>query len=1353
MNAKSGWTRMWIMGGCALCASIAGAVLTGGTSYTVEEGQSIEISGETATIPTLTDKGTLTLKNGTALTLNGTAISTVAPTNGITASLTLESGATLTVNGTGDANDPTDKYFAVGYLGGTGTLTVASGAVMTVNRSRLWVAGNTSGHREMDSYATVNILGTLTTRILECAAFFPALTTPPYDVTAYKQAAVVNLEEGGLLSVYKIQRDDAAITTLNFNGGTLKALADNTWFAIGGGVLNMVIADGKNAIIDSGSYNIIMQPENSDKNAFLTLSGTGGLIKRGSGTLSLNLAAAYNTFTGAIAVEAGKLSLGRPLADGQTVTVSTGAAFIPYSEADLSKITYQTAPTGKSLFTVQASRSGGLDLVAMADTFYTDRLGGPISGLTVTLDGTVTHADATVDAPFLLIGQSAGGVLALTNTTLDTVPVRLQGIGIFRFTGSRTLDASQNGYLQIGTNSTYQQETRLTLSDNNSVATLAQDNGTLNTIDMTIACDNANARGSYVLSNGTLNVSGMLRIGYNGGAGTASILGGKVTASNIYLGSNSGESTRQDDTGTLIISNASVTVYNTLAASPFGLITGADRTTKKNQIFLYDGATLSVGSFNRNDDPKEWITFAGGSIKAYTSNGNWFSTGQNGIFGLEALKGYNIILDTGTYTNQIGTSMYVTLTGEGGLAKRGSGLLKLGSSGTITADYQGDTTVESGLLQLSRTDIIPDGSGKGNVVVNDGATFNLAGYGDTVNAISGSGVVTNSTSLNVPLSVGGDDKDAKLGGTLTGPFAINKVGAGTLAIGNMLPDGGLTVSAGTAAAVGTTTMEAATAGFTHYRFKVEAMRSSTAGMMQLAELKLLCDGTDVTGLRSGITFESTALDGGYTYPDKENPNNLVDGNINTKWLDKRIDTARPQSVKDQVWVSINYASAQRVTAYAWATANDSPERDPTAWRLQGSNDGTNWTDLDVQSGFSAPQNRLAWLPATFSSTGSGLASPASPLFVANGGTFTLDSSCPQIGMLNSFGTVSLLNGAIVDCVPSETMTTYVGGSISGDGSLAKGNAGTTVLNGTNTYSGDTHVRAGTLRLGTFAPKYFRLSIRKTGGSAIMQLSEFSLFSADGTRQGTGLTMAADGTAATSLAAGTFAKAASYSHGNNEDANNLFDNNTKTKWCMTQWNLNNANNSTLWNVITLRLADTAAPVTSYTFTTANDSLERSPTVWTLEASADGLNWVIADQQSGVTPPTSLYTEYAHYALPFGNSAARAIPPGSAVQVDSGATLDVADSAATIDTLKVDCAAGGGTITLLNSAANGAIYLTDFTAASQAGYEVPLTIGSFANARNLSSWKIYVNGEQSKSVMLLCRDGKLVLTACGTSMILQ
>jgi len=72
----------------------------------------------------------------------------------------------------------------------------------------------------------------------------------------------------------------------------------------------------------------------------------------------------------------------------------------------------------------------------------------------------------------------------------------------------------------------------------------------------------------------------------------------------------------------------------------------------------------------------------------------------------------------------------------------------------------------------------------------------------------------------------------------------------------------------------------------------------------------------------------------------ENFDKLIDDNANTKYF---------QNGQKVFWVQYQSAYAAILENYAITSANDSPDRDPKSWNLQGSKDGTNWITLDAQT--------------------------------------------------------------------------------------------------------------------------------------------------------------------------------------------------------------------------------------------------------------------------------------------------------------------------------------------------------------------------------------------------------------------
>ena len=153
--------------------------------------------------------------------------------------------------------------------------------------------------------------------------------------------------------------------------------------------------------------------------------------------------------------------------------------------------------------------------------------------------------------------------------------------------------------------------------------------------------------------------------------------------------------------------------------------------------------------------------------------------------------------------------------------------------------------------------------------------------------------------------------------------------------------------------------------YKYFRFKIEGRKGNDNGMVQIAELKLYSGDTDITQEKIQQYYDSSTVNvDGEKYPDNEAPYKLVDGNIDTKWLDRRLKDGSSPASLDAVWLAVEFSEPKQVTKYEWFTANDAEARDPAAWRLQGSNDnpdssGARWVDLDVRSGFTATSERKA----------------------------------------------------------------------------------------------------------------------------------------------------------------------------------------------------------------------------------------------------------------------------------------------------------------------------------------------------------------------------------------------------------
>lgn len=118
-------------------------------------------------------------------------------------------------------------------------------------------------------------------------------------------------------------------------------------------------------------------------------------------------------------------------------------------------------------------------------------------------------------------------------------------------------------------------------------------------------------------------------------------------------------------------------------------------------------------------------------------------------------------------------------------------------SGNFPLTLQG-----SGTVRLGASDVFPDGSDAGNITVD--ATLDLNGNSDTINGLTGNGIVdTSSAGASPTLTVDGNNQNSTFDGVLqnsgtSATLNIEKKGIGTLTLGGANTyDGSTTVSGGT----------------------------------------------------------------------------------------------------------------------------------------------------------------------------------------------------------------------------------------------------------------------------------------------------------------------------------------------------------------------------------------------------------------------------------------------------------------------------------------------------------------------------------------------------------------------------
>ncbi|MCH7228502.1 beta strand repeat-containing protein [Haloferula sp. A504] len=201
------------------------------------------------------------------------------------------------------------------------------------------------------------------------------------------------------------------------------------------------------------------------------------------------------------------------------------------------------------------------------------------------------------------------------------------------------------------------------------------------------------------------------------------------------------------------------------------------------------------------------------------------------------------------------------ISGTFGPIKAGDGTAIISGANT----YTGETSVDAGTLQLGADDVIPNGAGSGNVFVL--GTLDLNGFSDTINSLSGTGIVDNTAgSTTSTLTIGDDDQPSTFGGILQntgGTLALTKIGSGKLTLeGANTLTGPIDVQEGALAFTSTTPFDNASnltlAGGT-------TLQAEVGGASVGTPITLGSTGTTSTvdlPLSGGVTFNLNSVIGG-----------------------------------------------------------------------------------------------------------------------------------------------------------------------------------------------------------------------------------------------------------------------------------------------------------------------------------------------------------------------------------------------------------------------------------------------------------------------------------------------------------
>ncbi|VVD63744.1 glycine-rich autotransporter protein [Pandoraea communis] len=536
-------------------------------------------------------------------------------------------------------------------------------------------------------------------------------------------------------------------------------LANGTAFDVSGAGAESIgsLIGAPNSQVTLGSNTLTLG--DSASNTFAgSISGTGGIVKRGAGTQTL---AGQSAFTGQISIADGTLALGGTgTLSGNPVTLASGAAL------DISQGANQAigALSGAAFSTIILG-SNTLTFGDSSNQTFAGRLTGTGGGIVKLGTGaqTITAQQAltgsiVIDGGALVIG--AGGGLSSQNdvtlgnaTTLDTSAAGAQTIGSLSGGAGQILIGANTLTFGGDINETFNGSIHGTgslIKQGGGVQTLtgvSDFTGGINVTDGGLQLTNANAIGTGALTMGdqtTFNNTQVMTLGNDITLNGTSTIGGDR---NLTLtGGLSGNGALQKfGPATLTLDGAGTWTRGTT-------ITDGTLALGANGSLSTSGALVLIG-------PSATFDISGGA--SVQTVGTLSGTGGTIALGANTL----VFGDT---SNQL---FAATLTGTGGIVKQNSGTQTF----TAPQSFTGSINIANGTIALSGS-----GSLQGsNALTLSGSNsgFDISGSGATIigalNGVSGSAILLGAHNLTF-----GSNADASFDGEIHGSGSLVKTGAG-----------------------------------------------------------------------------------------------------------------------------------------------------------------------------------------------------------------------------------------------------------------------------------------------------------------------------------------------------------------------------------------------------------------------------------------------------------------------------------------------------------------------------------------------------------------------------------------------
>ncbi|MCX6878881.1 MAG: autotransporter-associated beta strand repeat-containing protein [Verrucomicrobia bacterium] len=1046
-----------------------GGALSASASFTLAIGRGIAVGPASGS-----GSGTLDVAGSQTLTYSGI----IANNGGGTGGLTKTGSGTLTLTG---ANT---------YSGTTG---ISGGVLNFANLGNLGIGNAIAFNGGTLQYAVGNTADitarTVTTTYVSNSATGATIDTNGNDVTFVASAItgtgsftksgagtltlnVANTYTGATAitagTVKLGQVNALPLTTLTLNGGaTAAGTLDVNGLDVTVSNLTGTAGSVNGRIINSASGSANTLTVNSTGGSTFAgiiadNNGTGGtlaLAKTGSSILTL---AGANTYSDGTSVTGGALSISSDANLGTAPAAAAANIFL--NGGTLSASTSFELNANRSIALGPAGGSGNGTLEASA-------------GTTLTYNGTLTNNGAGTGG---LIKTNTTGTLVLGGANTYAGDTTLLG-GTLKITNTAAIPSgSGKGNVSISSNSGGVLDLNgkaITINGLSGAGGITS--GVTGTAAISIGGNDQGGSFSGVISNGSdSKIVSIAKIG--GGtltlSGTNTYTGGTtITGGILSIGadSNLGAAPGLATPGNLVINSGTLATSATLTlSSNRGIAVGPDSGSGIGTLAVGTGTTLTYGGIIANNGGG-----SGGLTKTNTS-GSLVLAGANTYSGDTTISGgtlqlgnaaaipsgsgrgnltlasgsmldlnnlsptVNGLAGTGTVTNALAGAVTFTVgandagggfggviadgNGSVALTKTGMGVLTLGGLNT----YSGATSVASGTLQLGIAAAIPSGTGKGNLVLN--GTLDLAGISTTINGLSGSGSVTNSSATAATLTAGSNDITSAFTGNIqngTGSVALTKTGAGTLTLsGTNTFSGATTINTGTLAMGSSTGLSASS-----------SVTINSSGTLDVSGNNITIDGLLGTGTINNNGGSAATLTAGASGTSTTFGGVIADGGKAIALTKTGAGTLTLTGVN-------TYSGTTTIQNGTVSVANPGP----------GGNLGT--ATSAVILGDASHQGILSY-------------TANADLTYTRG--FEVNAGGGQMNITSSGKTLTLSTGAVIT---TTTGAFTLGGAgnvvvtsvISGSGGFTKANTGTLLLGSVNTYAGDTTISSGTLQLGNVA---------------------------------------------------------------------------------------------------------------------------------------------------------------------------------------------------------------------------------------------------------------------------------------------